>query len=196
MGILALVVKAAAHATVQLGPWKTATSKRCSAFTLSGAYFLVKLMNLSSKAKHFPLLCFGPVQNPSLLARFSVKKKQKNQQKTCLIRSGSGIRRLHLWSADDRSAESKVSSWWRLRPADSVHNLNHRPQPVLKCLHHHSLSSPSFPSPVRSELSGMCDTDKLLGASSCIFVKTWYQEKQLTHIFMSLQKKEKETYQD
>lgn len=50
---------------------------------------------------------------------------------------------LPLWWSDSSSAASTVSSWWRLQPADSVHNLNPRPQPVLKSLHH--LSSPPTP---------------------------------------------------
>lgn len=53
-------------------------------FSFHFIYFLINLMNRSSKAKHFPppalkglLLCFVPVQTPGLLARFPVPKINK-----------------------------------------------------------------------------------------------------------------------
>lgn len=35
-----------------------------------------------------------------------------------------------------------MNIWWRLQPADNVHNLNPRPQLVLKRLHHRFLCTP------------------------------------------------------
>lgn len=40
-----------------------------------------------------------------------------------------------------------MNSWWRLQPADNVHNLNPRPQLVLKRLHHRFLCTPPSPHP-------------------------------------------------